>query len=353
MDEHKPDLLSEIFDRAEQAAPPPAQRPRFEYPPEEEPPPADGPPPSSPADTAPPPSPPPDGGTIKSRRVTGEALLPWLCLVLGGALLVVGICLLQLGRMNGRLDEFQQTIQDMQDADSLRKENEQLRKNLEDLQEQLDQAAALNERLEQALNDDTTRYQIASLQKRRAENLFYIGQFMNNGDYPMAALAAALSADLWYVTHLINSEPVPVNEAQYKQYRAYVQELVDRGYLELIYGSIIDSSPRTVTLRKKWSPSENEDMAALGILWGAMDGHFIEGNDEAAAQYLYLYLSDPDHDYLDRVERLASDFTLEQFQLMKEELVASNNLTIAEDGTMSQGPGLHTDILYGLPWSFF
>ena len=54
------------------------------------------------------------------------------------------------------------------------------------------------------------------------------------------------------------------------------------------------------------------------------------------------------------MERLASDFTLEQFQLMKDELVEETWLVITDDGAMSEGSFMGVefieDVLYNLPF---
>ena len=169
----------------------------------------------------------------------------------------------------------------------------------------------------------------------------------------MAASAVVFGAGHYRTTW--NSQ-VSINPAQVEQYEAYRQELIDRGYLEqgLNISTLDHLSPTKLCFTQKWDPSQHEDMAALCILWCALDQHFVENNDDAASQYLFLNpLGDPASGYQERVERLASDFTLEQFQLMKDALVESKWLTIAEDGTMSEGfgpTGFRNDLLYNLPF---
>lgn len=345
MDENKPDLFSEIFDKAERSASPP-QRPRFEYPPEEEP---DH---LAPADSLPPLPPPPENEPQgKGRRPAGEKLLPWLCMMLGATLLVLGVCLLQLVRMNDRLDALEETVQGVALIDQLQRENKALQQEQEKLEQSVQQAQWRTRELEREQEDAYERYYAEQLQTRRLNYLWYLDRFMEAGDYPMAALVIVLSAEMDFGTRVINLQQVPANEAQILQYKAYKQELTDRGYLQLGYLSIISSTATVPAFPDEWNPSKNDDMAALGILWCALDAHFVKRADQAAAQYLYLSpLGNPAMDYQNRVERLASPFILEQFQLMKDELVASEDLTVAEDGTMTVGPGFHPDILYSLPF---
>lgn len=353
MNENKSDLLSEIFDKAEHPTPPP-NRPRFEYPPE------DGPDSLSPPGNQPSSSPPPPDGTPTGSAGTALSakLLPWLCAVLGTALLVLGICLLQVVGMGHRLDSLEETVQGVALVDQVQRENKVLQQEQEKLEQSVQQAEWRARELERAEQDIYGRYYIEQAKNRRLNYLWYIGRFMEGGDYPMAALATMLSAEIYFGSVFFNGQNVPVNQAQLAQYQAHKQELIQRGYLRdspdlssktLGYSSQAPSSILAFT--EKWDPGKNEDMAALGILWCALDAHFIQGNDNAASQYLCGYpLSDPASGYQERVERLAGPFTLEQFQLMKDELVESGLLIVADSGAMTEGPEPHTQELYLIPF---
>lgn len=355
MDENKPDLLTEIFEKAEQSTPPP-QRPRFEYPPEDE---TSPPPPPAEHQDGPPSSSPPDGPVDKKKTAVSTVLLPWLCMVLGAALLVLGICVLQVTGMNRRLDELQQSVEAVQSIDKLQEEivllQEEISKYKTILQTFSD-TQRTNEQLKEDLKSNSTRASMLSIQKKWADYLFYVGQFMAHEDYPMAAFVVALSADLYYFDLVyVDSERVPFNPAQLAQYQTYRQELIRRGYLweSPDLSSIpLNSQPPDdyrFGFTERCNPSQNDDMAALGILWCALDAYFIEGNNNAASQYLY---ASPlaGRNYQERVERLASDFTLEQFQLMKDGLVELDALHIEDDGTMTMGGWTHTQEGYSLPF---
>lgn len=330
--ENKPDILSKIFDKAGQPASPPQERPKFEYPPDDE------------------PSPPPSHNGPGENSGAAAKLLPWLCMVLGAALLVLGICLLQLARMNQRLESLEETVQSVALIDQLQRENKILQQELEKLEESVQQATWRTRELEQENQAVYAQYYAEQDKEQQLNRLWYLSRFMEAGDYLIASALVRFSSGS-------NSpEGGCYNSAQVEQYRTYAQELIERGYLEETdeFAAINETlSLPLLAFTERWDPDKNHDAAAMSLLWCALEAHFIHGtgSDEAAAQYLYLYpLGDPSSGYPDRVNRLASPFTLEQFELMKQDLVESENLAIADNGDMSVGPGFHFDVLYTLPF---
>ena len=334
MDENKSpqDFLNEIFEKSEAAAPPMPQ-PRFELPGDD-----------------PPPAPPPDGPAGKHGSEAGAALLPWLCVMLGVALLVLGVCLLQLVRINHRLDGLQQAVEAVQSVDGLRKENEQL-------QEQLDQAEQELEQLQQAFDYTSTQRGIVFAQKRQLDYLWYMGQFMEHGDYPMAAMVASLSA-YQYFSGASGLADVPDNPPHTEQYQAYCQELLDRGYLQEPSSGYLTWGGANYECTEKYDPSKDPDMAALGILWCAVDEYYVAGAPGAAAQYLIRYqwyeLYSPGESggdcYPQRILDTASDYTIQQYERLIQYLIASGWLT-ERDGILSYSEDQgHVDVLYNLPF---
>lgn len=328
--ENKPDILSEIFDKAGQPASPPQERPKFEYPPDDE------------------PSPPPSHNGPGENSGTAAKLLPWLCMVLGAALLVLGICLLQLARMNQRLESLEETVQSVALIDQLQRENKILQQELEKLEESVQQATWRTRELEQENQAVYAQYYTERDKDCQLNHLWYLSRFMEAGDYLIASALVSFSSGSY------SPEGGCYNSAQVEQYRTYAQELIERGYLEETdeFAAINETlSLPLLAFTERWDPDKNHDAAAMSLLWCALDAHFVTENDEAAAQYLYLYpLGEPSSGYPERVDRLASPFTLEQFELMKQNLVESENLTIADNGNMSVGPDFHTDMLYTLPF---
>ena len=109
MDEKKPpaDILDEIMSRSEKPLPSPVS-----YPPKFDPPPPEDTPPPAPAGEKPP---------------LAERLLPWLCVLLGGAVLAALVLGFQLFSVNTRLDGLQANLEGIQTMDELMDENEKLR----------------------------------------------------------------------------------------------------------------------------------------------------------------------------------------------------------------------------------
>ena len=345
MDENKSpqDILNEIFEKSREPEPPIPQ-PRFE----------------PPGDDDPLPAPPTEEPTGKRGTETAAKLLPWLGIVLGAVLLILGVCILQLARINHRLDGLQEAVEAVQSVDSLRKENEQL-------QEQLDQAEENSEQLQQALDDTNARLGTMSARKRRLDYLWYMGQFIDHGDYPMAALAAALSSQSYFPDGVVLGPQVvyPTPE-QTAQYRAYTQELIDRGYLEtapaFTYGDRIELSEipdaSSLVFPDQWDPEQNPDMAALGILWCALDECYVADAPGVAAQYLINYQRYPLYSsgesggdcYPQRILDTASDYTIRQYEWLIQDLTASG-WVVKTDGELRYSEGLaHFDVLYALPF---
>lgn len=345
MDEHKSpqDFLNEIFEKS-QAAAPPVPPPQFE-------PPGDD----------PPPAPLSDGPTEKHGAEEGAKPFLWLGVMLGAALLVLGVCLLQLVRMGHRLDELQQAVEAVQEADSLREENGRL-------QVKLDQTEKNAEHLRQSLDDSRTELAVQTDQKKRLDYLWYIGQFMDHGDYPMAALAATLSAQAYFPdSFTAESQAVYLNLEQISQYRVYCWELADKGYLELTFSAPHQSSPTVPTFPEQWDPEQNPDMAALGILWCALDKYYVDGDPGMAALWLVNYEDYPiyDKDSLlegqdflvigtiplsQRIGQAASDYTAQLYERLIQDLM-EGEYVVERDGALKIGKREVRDVYYVLPFN--
>ncbi|MBD5084229.1 MAG: hypothetical protein HDT33_03985 [Clostridiales bacterium] len=337
MDENKSpqDILNEIFEKSGEPTPPP-QRPTFEYPSEDDPLPA----------------PPPDEPTEKHGAEEGARPFPWLGVMLGAALLVMGVCLLQLVRMNHRLDELQQAVEAVQSVDSLREENGRL-------QVKLDQTERNAEHLRQTLDDTRTGLAAQTAQKKRLDYLWYVGQFIDHGDYPMAALAATLSAREYFSdSFMVDPQTLYPNLEQIAQYRAYCRGLADKGYLEMTYGAVYESTPTVPTFPEQWDPEQNPDMAALGILWCALDENYVEGASEAAAQYLINYQWYPLYSsgesggdcYPQRILDTASDYTIHLYEQLIQDLTRGGWLAETDGILYYSEDQFLSDILYSLPF---
>lgn len=315
MDEQKDpvDILDEIMSRWSQPRPSPADRPlKFD--------------------------PPPSTG---EKPPLAQRLLPWLGVLLGGAVLALILCGVQLFSVNARLDGLQASIEEIQAVDELQKE-------VDDLEKQLKQAEEAAQETNQWFWDNNLQISDLSRKKHELDYLWHIGQFMEQEDYPMAAVAAA------YSSRIGGNNPV-----QEEQYTAYLAELEERGYLER-------PNPYTVKLSATWDPSKNPYMAALGILWCALDQYYVQGNPANAAGILYVYqlallgTDDPAIPYPQRLRNSASEYTLALYDRLRADLEAQDYLVVEESGmlkcgqalyaaTDANGEGIRTDLPFDLP----
>ena len=176
MDEKKPpaDILDEIMSRSEKPLPSPVS-----YPPKFDPP--------SPADSPPPPP-------AAKKSPLAERLLPWLGVLLGGAVLAALLLGLQLFSVNARLDGLQANLEGIQAMDELTRENDRLRTAVQAAvaaqQELLDGQDELRQRrdaLEQRRNELENQCFIANWSHRRAAALSLLERFCAQGEWLMAA----------------------------------------------------------------------------------------------------------------------------------------------------------------------
>lgn len=340
------EILDEIMNRTPAPAPgpkPAPSPPRFEPPPPED-------------------APPPDAPGKKDNPDFAAKLLPWLCMVLGAALLVMGVCVLQVVKMNHRLDELRQSVESMQAVDQLREEigrlqekNKGFEATIQTLQTEKEEAERDSEEQQYLVEHYSQRLNVATIQKWQRDYLFYIGWFMDNGDYPMAALVVSLSAYRYFDVGS-NLADVPYNPAQQEQYETYCQELLDREYLYLWKPSGVYTSGEGVIyeMAEKYDPEHNPDMAALGILWCAVDEYYVRDSYGPPEQYLITYqnlpLGSDAIPYPQRLRNTASDEILQLYEQLINDLVARGEVVIT-DGALDYNPELaHFSVLYSLPF---
>lgn len=332
------DMLNEIMDRAmsKSSFPPKEERYDVQNPAE----PGDG----SHETLEPENSPPTD----KNKR---SSVYIYLVVLFGAAFLMLLLAYFVQQRNNATvLDDLRITSASreelLEDIKVLEEERDQLQKEVEYQRDRVNQIKEERDNLKMSLDTANSYTNDARIHAKTLAYFWYITQFMEHKEYPMAAAAIVFSADSWSGTW--NSQ-ISVNPAQVDQYQKCKQELIDKGYLQQLDHA--QDGGTKIWFTDRWNPSQRDDMAALCILWCALDCHFVDKNDHAASQYLYLYpLSDPLTGYQDHISRLASNFSLEQFQIMKDALVKNEWLAVADDGAMTAGPGPHTDLLYSLPF---
>jgi len=310
-----------------------------------------------PKETAPPPekeTPPTPAGKNKP-----SSMYVYLAVMFGAAFLMLLLAYFVQKRNNATIqDDLRISTASREELlsriETLEGEKESLQNDNDLLDLRLEQVKEERERYKQQLEDTVMGLSDELGQRKALEYLWYLDQFMDSKDYSMAAMAVVFSADQYFSASLSPADATrsPAWEAQYQGYR---QKLIDKGYLqELDHDQ--DTSTNTIWFADLWfaekyDPTLNDGMAALGIFWCALDQYYVQGNPEAAAQYLYQYpLKSPGTGYQERVQRLTGGFAREQFQALKDALVETGYLTVAEDGSMAQGPGDSLDMLYPLPF---
>ena len=331
-------MLNDIMDRAMAKSQAELKEKRVETAPQEE-------TPSTEKEDAPPP--PPEKNKPSSAYV-------YLAVLFGAAFLMLLLAYFVQQRNNDAvLDDLRSTTASreelLEDIKALEEERDQLKKEVEYQKGRVTQKNEETERLQSNLEDSNSKWSDQRIQIMSLEYFWYIDQFMKNKDYPMAAAAVLFWADYHRETWNVL---VSINPAQVEQYEAYRQELIDKGYLQAREDSDSpDSIGPHIRFTDQWSPSERSDVAALYNLWCALNQHFVIENDDAAAQYLiYCPLGRPETGYQDYVSRLASDFTLEQFQIMKDELAEDWYITVLADGSIIKNYSTQTDERYVLPF---
>lgn len=271
MDEEKTpmDILDEIMNRSEKPLPSPASSPpRFE--------------PPSPEDIPPPPP-------MEKKPPPAERLLPWLCALLGGAAVAGLLCAVLLTSLNQRLDRLGAAVDEIQTVDELRKENERLLQENANLQAEVDEQSS---QFNQYSFEESLRYQRMKYRMSQSEYLYYMEQFVEQGDLSMAALVMVLEDDILRPPG--ESEPErliyggamvpPLDSIHQERYDELRRLLEEKGVL---YSSGMGKQNGTAPLWPSGTgPSEDPAMAVLGILWCAMDQYYVRGNLNAATQFL-------------------------------------------------------------------
>ena len=237
----------------------------------------------------------------------------------------------------------------LEEIEALKKENQSLTNENGRLNDWADQKSEEAKQLNDTLDQTYYRTSDLTIEKQALYYLWYLQQFMDQGDYTLAAAEIVFSTDFWRSAW---ENEISLNSALLEQYDAARQELIRRGYL-LQLDHIRDGGT-DIYFTSRCNPNENNDMAALSILWCALEAHFVQDNGHAASQYLtHTSLTTPLPKFQEQTDQLASDFTLEQLQLLIDELTETQWLLVDQYGSLSQGFGptsVRDDVLYPLPF---
>ena len=127
---------------------------------------------------------------------------------------------------------------------------------------------------------------------RQSEYLYYMEQFVEQGDLSMAALVMVLEDDILRPPGEDEPErivfggamPSPLGSIQQERYDELRRLLEEKGVLSS--SGMSKQNGTTPLWPPGTGPSEDPAMAVLGILWCAMDQYYVRGNLNAATQFL-------------------------------------------------------------------
>lgn len=327
-------ILDEIMNRA---SPPPVY-----YPPKPR---ADAP---DPSEDTPPPSAPP--GTAAQTDAPAKPH-PWLWGALGAALLALAVCASLLVNASRKLNARESALEEnTQLADSLQKENEELESELSKAEAEL-----------QELNGKSFQNSLMDKQIRQNQFFWFIQQFMEDGDYPMAAVTMMINQQYFFDlpdgASFSDGEiwlPYPrLNSAQQQRFDEFVDELVDRGYLKHIYKHLYNSVPTGVAYAQSWKQEHIEEVNVLSLLWAMLDEYYVSDNPFAPAEWIVRYQTFTSDevswdDLSGRIRETAGDYALQLYRQMLV-MLTSEYLVHTEDGYEI---GNSNDTSHILPFDF-
>lgn len=334
MDEKKPpaDILEEIMSRSEKPLPSPVS-----YPPKFDPPPPEDTPPPAPAVEKPP---------------LAERLLPWLCALLGGAVLAALVLGFQLFSVNARLDTLTASVGEIQTVDELRKENDRLKTSVQDMVSDQQELLERDDVLEQNIQKVVERYSDLSYRGVYQNALALLERFNRAGDWLMSGTLVERmnsllnppdqieGANLDVITH---QNALPSQRSRYLELR---EELFDKGgcmVIESWQSTGEDGSVYTEQPYIREGIYKDADRTAAGRLLTTLLYYPTDPN--VSAPFLAEYFQ-PDSRNLARLSAGAfQPSTVELFEQMRSDLLAEGWLEENPDGTLSAVN--HGDILYG------
>ena len=321
MDEKKDpvDILDEIMSRSEKPLPSPAAHPPKFDPPE---------------DSLPPPPP------AEKKPSAAQRLLPWLCVLLGGAVVALILLGIQLLSVNHQLDELQAMVGEIHTMDELREENETLKAENQTEKNARQEAEAQAEQAKRNVDYLGRQVECAGMDREKGQMLAWLERFVREGDWLMASVGVK-SFNQWYdwnwTTPPVGGQPpLPGQQARYRELR---QEVLDRSnYL------IAEPNPRAtednpmlwITLAEdKFGPGEQRAATRLwNILW-----YSTNQLDQTARDVVSFY---DDEELMAALEDGAfRPSTLSLLEQLRDDLIRRGLLNEDGDGKLTM------EVLYG------
>lgn len=280
-----------------------------------------GQPPSEPEGPAPAPA---DAGT--PRTVPPLAYLT--ALLAAGFLLMTAVCVLQFRDSQRKLDEVRGALENVQSVDQLQMEKAQLQERIDGLTAAAEETAQEMQELQASLGETAYEADIADVEKDMLNYLWFIQNFMESGNYAMATLATVYNGDNTY-----QDNGYLLNQRQREQYAEYRQQLIDLDYLNN-HGHTIIWTNGTLGVNTSLGPEQAAMIFQCADLWLALKEYYIEEDAMKAASYLVFWSKE----YQTIIEQHRGSFAIDQYELLKEELLDRGCLTEKENGELDYGP---------------
>ena len=321
MDEKKPpaDILDEIMSRSEKPLPSPVS-----YPPKFDPPPPEDTPPPAPEEKKPP---------------LAERLLPWLCALLGGAVLTALLLGVQLVSVNARLDGLQGALEEI---DALKEDKAKLADTIAGQAEQLTRRESDYQQMAQNWRMVLEEYSHLTYRGLHQNALTYLERFNRAGDWLMSG-ALVEGIDPYFNQHnnqynLLSQYVLPSQGSRYLELR---EEVFQRGGCMVLEGWYTEKDGN-YTERPyigEGSFEEADLKAAKSLLASIL--YYPTDPDIAAAFFAEQF--QPDRGRLERLTAGAfQPSTVELFEQVRADLLAQGFLEEEPDGTLnavSRGEG--------------
>lgn len=293
--------------------------------------------PDSPQDSGQPPTEPKEPVPVPADAGTPRTvpLLAYLtALLAAGLLLMTAVCVLQFRDSQRELDEVRGALENVQAVDQLQMEKAQLQERIDELTAAAEETAQEMQELQASLVEKVYAANISGIEKDMLNYLWFIQNFMESGNYAMAANAVAYSGDHANYLYFIYADPP--NQRQYEQYQEYCQRLVELGYLNSI-GYTINLADGTRSSRGIGSERVEELNQWLG-LWAGLKEYYIEEDMMEAAHYLIEWSK-----HQELIEQHRGSFAIDQYELLLERLVNDGFLFETESGGLNYGPRFYED----------
>lgn len=267
---------------------------------------------------------PPSAGT--ARTVPPLAYL--VALLAAGFLLITAACVLQLRDSQRELDEVRGALENVQAAEQLQEEKAQLQERVDGLTAAAEEAAQEMEKLRDQLQRKEYEASSSGAKKDMLNYLWFIQNFMESGDYAMAANAIAYGGNDAYVELNLNY-PHALNRRQQEQYEGCRQQLIELGYLrDPGSPSIYYSAPAGSNVEP--GRQRMGEIEQWGELWLGLRGYYINDSIIVAAAYLISW----NREHQELVEPNRGSFAIDQYELLKETLISWGWLIETESGEL-------------------